>query len=277
MAMRRRPLLVQAERFGVAVGTIADEATLASALQSITINNPITRALWMQAMVGHMANPGRAMAAAVAIAGGNSETHIVNAGYGPLVEAIMSHAQGQIGRLASQPNLFSDIDFACRAVERFHRLMRAINHTIEIERRSPWGTIISDLTAKLSERLERPMKEITINVTQALRRPRDGNDRVDAEHVLAALNGLYLLMAVRQSRDSLAVNALLDQAWADTGQAVEVLVTRALDNFRVSPGDAIVRERLEAGIKMAEIRYNAEYADILRRARDNAGRRTAQL
>jgi hypothetical protein len=38
-----------------------------------------------------------------------------------------------------------------------------------------------------------------------------------------------------------------------------------------------VRERLEAGIKMAEIRYNAEYADILRRARDNAGRRTAQL
>jgi hypothetical protein len=100
---------------------------------------------------------------------------------------------------------------------------------------------------------------------------------VDAEHVLAALNGLYLLMAVRQSRDSLAVNALLDQAWADTGQAVEVLVTRALDNFRVSPGDAIVRERLEAGIKMAEIRYNAEYADILRRARDNAGRRTAQL
>jgi hypothetical protein len=277
MAMRRRPLLVQAERFGVAVGTIADEATLASALQSITINNPITRALWMQAMVGHMANPGRAMAAAVAIAGGNSETHIVNAGYGPLVEAIMSHAQGQIGRLASQPNLFSDIDFACRAVERFHRLMRAINHTIEIEGRSPWGTIISDLTAKLSERLERPMKEITINVTQALRRPRDGNDRVDAEHVLAALNGLYLLMAVRQSRDSLAVNALLDQAWADTGQAVEVLVTRALDNFRVSPGDAIVRERLEAGIKMAEIRYNAEYADILRRARDNAGRRTAQL
>src|SRR5690606_9325975 len=34
VAMRRRPLLVQAERFGVAVGTIADEATLAAALQS---------------------------------------------------------------------------------------------------------------------------------------------------------------------------------------------------------------------------------------------------
>ena len=277
MAMRRRPLLDQAAKFGVAVGAISDEATLAQALQSIAITNPVTRALWMQAMVAHMANPSRAMAAAVAISGGNSETLITNSGYAPLVEAILSHAQSQIGKLASQPNVFSDIDFACKAIHRFHRLMRAVNYTLEIERRSLWGAIISDLTGKLSERLERPMKEITLNVSQALRRPRDGNDSIDPDQVLAALNGLYLLMTVRQSRDSLAVNALLDQAWSETGQAVEVLVTRALDGFRANPGDAAARERLEAGIKMAEIRFNAEYADILRRARDGADRRTAQL
>lgn len=277
MAMRRRPLLEQAAKFGVAVGTISDEATLAQALQSIAITNPVTRALWMQAMVAHMANPSRAMAAAVAISGGNSETHLTNSGYAPLVEAILSHAQSQIGRLASQPNVFSDIDFACKAIHRFHRLMRAINYTLDIERRSLWGTIISDLIGKLSERLERPMKEISLNVSQALRRPRDGKDRVDPDQVLAALNGLYLLITVRQARDSLAVNALLDQAWSETGQAVEVLVTRALDGFRANPGDPAARERLEAGIKMAEIRFNTEYADILRRARDGADRRTAQL
>lgn len=277
LAMRKRPLLEQAGKFGVAVGGIAEEATLAAALQSITINNPLTRALWMQAMVGHIANPSRLMAAVVSIAGGNTETRVTNAGYGHLVDAVLSHAQSQIGRLASQPSVFADIDFACRTIDRFHRLMRAINSTLEIERRSLWGTIISDLIGKLSERLERPMREIPLNVTQALRRPRDGNDRVDPDQVLAALNGLYLLMAVRQARDSLAVNALLDQAWSDTGQAVEVLVGRALDSFRANPNDSVARERLEAGIKMAEIRYNVEYADILRRARENAERRTAQL
>ena len=94
--------------------------------------------------------------------------------------------------------------------------------------------------------------------------------------MLAALNGLYLLMTVRKCRDSLAVNALLDQAWADTGQTVEVLVTRALDMYRGAPADPVARERLDAGIKMAEIRFNPEYADILRRARDGAERRTAQ-
>ncbi|WP_421950875.1 hypothetical protein [Pelagibacterium sp.] len=276
MAMRRRPLLMQAGKFGIAVGSISDETELATALQSISITNPLTRALWMQAMVGYMANPSRLMAAAVAIAGGNGETRITNAGYGSLVEAVLSHAQSQIGCLASQPNLFSDIDFSCKAIDRFHRLLRAINYNLEIERRSLWGTIMTDLTARLSERLERPMKEITLNVTQALRRPRDGNDRVDPDDVLAALNGLYLLMTVRKCRDSLAVNALLDQAWTDTGQTVEVLVTRALDMYRAKPADPVARERLDAGIKMAEIRFNPEYADILRRARDGAERRTAQ-
>ena len=81
---------------------------------------------------------------------------------------------------------------------------------------------------------------------------------------------------VRTCRDSLAVNALLDKAWSDTGQAVEVLVTRALDQFRADPADPVARERLDAGIKMAEIRYNPQYAEILRRARDGADRRVAQ-
>ena len=154
--------------------------------------------------------------------------------------------------------------------------MRALSYTLEIERRSHWGTMISDLVGQLSERLERPMKEISINVAQALRRPRDSDDRIDADQVLAALNGLYLLVTVRRSRDSLAVNALLDQAWTETGQTIEVLVTRALDHYRTRPGEALAREWLDAGIAMAEIRFNSEYADILRRARDGAERRTAQ-
>ncbi len=277
MAMRRRPLLEQAEKFGRAVGVLTDEAALAPALQTITISNPVTRALWMQVMVGHMSNPSRAMAAAAAISDGRAEKHIIAADYGALVDATLSHAQSQIGKLASQPSVFSDVDFACKAIDRFHRLMRAINYNLDIERRSVWGTIIADLTGKISARLERPLREVTINVTQALRRAREGVvDRVDPERVLEGLNGLYLLITVRNSRDSLAVNALLDQAWSETGQAIEAHVTRALDAYRSHPGDAVARERIDAGIKMAEIRFNAEYAEILRRARDGAERRTAQ-
>jgi hypothetical protein len=276
MAMRRQALLAQAANFGKAVGKLQDEATLAVALQTINITNHLTRSLWMQAMVGHMANPSRVMAAVTKLSGGNTETHITNSGYAPLAEAILSHAQSQIGRLSPQPGMFADHDLACKSVDRFHRLMRSISYNLEIERRSLWGTVITDLTARFSERLERPMKEISLNVTQALRRPRDSVDKLDPGDVLMALNGLYLLLTIRKSRDSLAVNALLDKAWSDTGQAVEVLTTRALDHFRINPADQVARDRLDAGIKMAEIRYNPEYAEILRRARDGADRRQAQ-
>ncbi|WP_196259202.1 hypothetical protein [Pelagibacterium limicola] len=276
MAMRRHALLEQAINFGKAIGKLQDEATISAALQSISISNQLTRALWMQAMVGHMANPSRVMAAVTKLSGGNTEVHIANAGYAPLVEAILSHAQNQIGKLSAHSGMFADHDLACKSIDRFHRLMRAINYNLEIERKSLWGTVITNLTARFSERLERPMKEISLHVTQALRRPRDGADSLDPGDVLMALNSLYLLLTIRKSRDSLAVNALLDKAWNDTGQAVEVLVTRALDHYRANPTDPVARERIDAGIKMAEIRYNPEYAEVLRRARDGADRRMAQ-
>lgn len=276
MAMRRRPLLQQAAAFGTSIGKLQDEAIVASALQNITITNPVTRALWMQAMVGHISNPSRVMAAAVKLIGGNSDSLVSSSEYAPLVQAMLSDAQSQIGLLAAQPGVFNDLDLACRAVDRYHRLMRAINNTIEIERKSDWGTTIAGLIGRISERLERPIREVSPSVTQSLRRPRDGADRVDPDEVLAALNGLYLLTVVRRCRDSLAVNALLDQAWTETGQALEVLVTRALDTFRANPADSVLRARLEAGIKMAEIRFNPEYADILRKARDGAEKRIAQ-
>lgn len=275
MALRRHSLLEQAMAFGRAVSTLQDEATIATALQSISISNPVTRSLWMQAMISTTANPSRVMAAAASLSGGGDEVRITNAGFAPLVDAVLSHAQSQIALLGTHPGVFTDNDLACKAIERFHRLMRAINHNLEIDRRSQWGVVIADLTGRVAERLNRPMREITANLTKALRRPREGADAVDPDDVLGALNGMYLLITVRNSRDSLAVNALLEQAWSETGQAVEVLVTRTLDMFRAYPSDPVLRERLDIGIKLAELRFNPEYADILRRARDGAERRTA--
>lgn len=277
MAIRRRDLLDKAVAFGRALGTIPDQAAIAIALRTVTIRNRATRALWMQAMAGAMANPARVMGAVAHLAGGRDEAALSAAGYAPLVDAMLSHTQNQLAALMVQPGLFNDYDRACRAVDRFHRLMRALSQTCEFGRRAHWTTVVTDLTARFSERLERPLRQIPGDVAQALRRPRETADRVDPDRVLAALNGLYLLGTIRKSRDSLAVNAALDQVWADTGQALEALVMRALDAYRQDPSAAVARARLDAGIKMAEIRFNADYADILRRARDGAERRMQSI
>jgi hypothetical protein len=107
-----------------------------------------------------------------------------------------------------------------------------------------------------------------------MRRGREGSDRIDEDRMLAAINGVYLLATVRECRDSLALNAVFDQAWSQSGQALEVHLQRNLDLIRQNPADAPTSLRLDAGIKMAEVRFNPEYAETLRRARAAAERRS---
>ena len=272
-ALRCRGLLEKAQGFGRAANGMADESTLALALQSMPLSDQPVAALLLQAAVGQVANPARLMTAAIRIAGAATEPALVRAGFSPLVDAILSHAQNQIPPLA-QIGTFGDMDLVCRSVDRFHRLMRAVTGYVELTRASRWSTIGAALIKAASDRVEPKLKNVGPDMNQALRR-REGHDRLDGDQILMALNGIYLLATVRDSRDSLAVNATFDQVWAQTGQALEIHLERLLQQGRANPADAVIAARLDAALKMAEIRFGQEYADTLRRSRDVAAERRA--
>lgn len=272
-ALRCRGLLEKAQGFGRAANGMADEAALALALQSMPLSDQPVAALLLQAAVGQVANPTRLVTAAIRIAGAATEPALVRAGFAPLVEAILAHAQDQIPALA-QMGTFGDMDLVCRSVDRFHRLMRAVTGYVELNRGSRWSTVGAALIKAASNRVEPKLKNVGPDMNQALRR-REGYDRLDSDQVLMALNGLYLLATVRESRDSLAVNATFDQVWAQTGQALEIHLERLLQQGRASPDDAVIAARLDAALKMAEIRFGQDYADTLRRSRDAAVERRA--
>lgn len=270
-ALKCRHLLDKAESFGRAANAIHDEAGLALALQSMPLSDRSICALLFQAAMGQVSNPARMVSAAIRTTGNATEQALTRDGFAPLIEAIFSHAQAQIPALYQQ-GAYSDVDGICRAIERFHRLMRGVMSFVELGRFSRWATIAAGLTKTISEQIEPRLRNVMADINQALRRPQ-GIDRIDGDLVLAALNGCYVLSTVRDCRDSLAVNAVFDQTWQQVGQALEVHVQRNLDNFRQNPSDRVIAARLDAAIKMAELRFNAEYADILRRARDSAERR----
>jgi hypothetical protein len=265
-ALRSRALIEKAADFGRAVNAITDDAALSMALQSMPVQDATQTALLMQAAIGHVAQPMRLMAAAVKIAGAGDETAIARLGFAPLVEAILSHAGNQIPAM-NQWGAFADIDLCCRAVERFHRLMRAVMGFIELHRLSRWSEASALLVRAASAQLETRLNHVGPDVAQALRR-RDNSDRIDADGLLTALNGVYLLATIRDSRDSLALNALFDQTWSQVGQQLEMHLDRIVEHLRANPSSKSSLARLEAGIKMAELRFNAEYADVLRRSRD---------
>jgi len=270
-ALKCRSLLDKAQAFGRAANGMTDETALGVALQSMPLNDHAVSALLFQAAMGQVSHPGRLMAAAIRLAGSATEASMQRAGFAPLIEAMLSHAQAQIPAL-DQHGAFADIDLTCRAIDRFHRLMRAVTGYVELGRLTRWSTAVAAVTKTVSELVEPKLRDVSPNVNLALRR-HSGTDRLDSDQVLAALNGCYVLATIRDCRDSLALNAMFDQTWTQVGQALEMHVQRNLELFRQNPGDRVTGARLDAAIKMAELRFNPDYADVLRRARETAEKR----
>lgn len=270
-ALKCRALLGKAQSFGRAVNGLADEAAIGQALQAMPLQDRAVGALLMQATVGQVSNPARLVTAVIRIAGASTEAAVRRAGFEPLIEAILAHAQNQVPVLQVRGQ-FADIDLTCRAITRFHRLVRALHSYLELTRGGRWAMIAGALTKQISERVEPRLRDVPMDVNRALRRAREGTDRLDSDDVLSALNGVYILATVRECRESLALNALFDRTWTQVGEALEMHVQRNLDFLRQNPADKVTSERLDASIKMAKLRFNAEYAEILKRAKEAAER-----
>jgi len=272
-AFRCRGHLAKAAAFGRASGNLSDDHALGAALKSMPLKDQGVAALLFHTVVGQSSNPAKLVTAVISVAGGTSETVVRGAGFAPVVDGILAHAQNQVSRISSQHGPFSDADMMCKAINRFHRLIRAVTGYLEMERGSRWSMIVTEVTKTIAQKIEPRLREVSADVAQSLRKPRDGADRLDSDRLLAALNGVYLLATVREAKDSLALNAMFEKIWHETGQNLEVLVKRNLKLYKQNPANKIIGQRLDMGLKMAEVRFNREYADILRRARDVADKR----
>ena len=271
--LRRLPFVLEALRCrhlidkSVVFGRTAnghDEAALFAALQTMPRNDPKAFALVMQAVVGQTAVPSRLTAAAIRVAGTNAEVGLQRADFGPLVDAMLAHAQNQIWPLG-QTGPFADIDLVCRAIERFHRLIRAVNGYVEIGRGSRWSVVVAGLIKAMSERLEPRLRDVVPEINRALRRYRDGADQLDRDQLLAARNAMYVLAAVRACRDpspstpsSIRPGRRWGRRWKSTSSATS--------NCCAPTGRRGRRRTARRRHQMAELRFDSEYADVLRRA-----------
>jgi hypothetical protein len=273
LALRNRALLAKAQAFGKAINSIGEDGALGVALQSMPLQDPPLAALLFHAAISQIANPTRLITTIIRLSGNATEAAVIRNGFSPVIDAILAHAQNQLHILQPMGH-FADIDLVCRSLERFHRLVRSLSGYIEFSRGSRWATVLSAITKQVSDRIEPRLRDVVSDLNQAMRRGREGSDRLDNDRILAAINGVYLLASIRDCRDSLALNALFEQAWSQTGQALEMHLQRNLELIRQHPADPVIGARLDAGIKMAEVRFNPDYAETLRRARNAAERRS---
>ena len=272
-ALRSRKLLEKAQGLGAAINAMQDDRQLADALRAMPLSDQHLAALLMQALVGQVANPTVLVTAATAVAGSETEIGVTRAGFAPLIDAILAHAQDQVD-LLMQVGPFADVDLLCRALDRFNRLHRAVHGLLDLDQKGRWKMIVGRLTKAASDRIAPRMRSVLFDLNRALRRQREGvPDRLDSDQILVALGSIYMLKTVREARDSLALNAVLDKMWSQVGQALEIHIDRNLELLRKDPDDDITAARLDAAIKMGEVRIGTEYAEVMRRARDSALRK----
>lgn len=272
LALRNRALLGKAQAFGRATNTISDEAALGAAMHAMPLQDPPLAALVFQAAVGQVANPTSLILAAIKISGAATEASVRRSGLGPLIDAYIAHAQNQLRHFQSI-GPFADVDMICRSLERFHRLVRSLTGYLEFARGSHATAALSLITKHVSDRIEPRLKDVVTDLNQAMRR-RENADRLDTDKIFAAVGGIFLLATVRDCRDSLALNSVFEQAWLQSGQALEIHIQRNMDLFRENPDDANTIARLDAVIQMAQVRFSPEYAETLKRARHAAEKRS---
>ena len=272
-AFRTHTIFAKAINFGKASNKLKSEEELSEALLSLPLKEPRISPMLFHAIVGNSVEPSRLILAATHITGGSSEAVLKAGGFAPLVEGILSHAQNQISIIDNQKGLFGDVDLVCKSIARFHHLMRAVTGYVEMGRMSYWNKIATKLTALMAQRIEPRLNNVSFNVNASLRKPRNGPDVIDSELSLSALNGLYLLSAIRLAKESLALNAIFEKTWTEVGRNLEILNDRNMELFKQNSADKIISQRLDLGIEMAGLRFGKEYAEVLGKAKETVGRR----
>ena len=270
-ALKYRHYVSQARQFGQAANAIS-EAALVQALSVLPVSDPGPFSVLLYAAAAELHQPARMVQAVIRIAGAPNEQAIARIGYVPVIDALLIQAFVQVLAL-KEAIRDANVDRMCKAIDRYHRLARAVTAFIELPRRGRWTHLAGTMTKTMSDLIEPLLHRVAPDVNRALRKPRDSSDSIDDLQVQSATDGCRLLATVRDCRDSLAVNAVCEQAWIQTGELLEAQIQRMMEQLRASPSDVLMSERIDAAIGMAARRFGTEYAEVLRRARETVSRR----
>lgn len=269
VALKNFKLIQQALQFSKALASISDRSALGLALSSLPAKHVNVTQCVAIACVGHMQAPQHLITGVIQVSKSTDPNRIRKAGMGAFVDAILGHAQNEIGAFADSTAGLADIDLACKILGRYHRLLRALHPILEEDRREVWYLGMARLTSNMSDRLRPLIVGVDAEVRRSLRPPRVGPDVVDQDELLTALNNIYLLAAAREARDTLALNTVIETAWTDTAKTLEILMERLLDQLRTHPYNNLINQRFEHGLKMCEVRFSKDYASVMARARDS--------
>ena len=275
MVVNYLPFIQSGYMLASELNTAEDVETFSYALEHSQFPSDETKKFWC---VGFVAGVAKIELLANAIAAhifDKNDSSVRSTGYGEYVDAFIIEAQKQIEVIERQSGIFRDVDLICRAISRFHHVARCLQFNLDLPKSTLWVRQLEQLTSRAASALNSRFGEVVSEVNKVLR-PAHGTSRtsIDPSEVLQAYNGLYILAATRAARESLALNAAVERAWREVGRALEVMVDRIFDHYKLVVGsDPFAAAQVDVAIKFCSIRFGDDYAAVLKRNKLNIEQR----
>lgn len=228
------------------------------------------RAFLMLAAVRLLEDPIVLVRHAVKYVGSNKEANIRRDGLGDVIDAMLADSGEQVARIHNSRGVFADADLMVSCLIRFVKDVRALDANIEIDSRGEAASQLGKQKSTINRKLQDPLENLVENIRLVVAPPKEGPDFVDKEAVLLSISGMHVLSMAHRYKDTLAMNKICKKIWAESSVQIESIANRMLDKYRAAEfeKDALELERLDAMIKIALIRFDDDYPDILQRSRN---------
>ncbi|WP_141703604.1 hypothetical protein [Methylobrevis pamukkalensis] len=209
---------------------------------------------------------------AVALGGGDTAAEIRKSNAAVFLDLYFTEVERVVIRFDRARKRHDDIADMERELGLFHELVRGLSIAIDFDGDREWRKRLGDLRRRMSEMVQPEIDGIVATIRRALRIEGGASRAARENDAQDAIRAMTVLAQARKCRDSLAINEAIGRVMQSAEQAVEVLGNRCIDQIRKTGGDAQAEAIAAADVmlKLAEIAFGAEYASVMRKARDRA-------
>ncbi len=224
---------------------------------------------WLYAaMVHRLPSPVLLPRLAIALAGSSSPIALAGSPHGAAIDLLVTEIEAEAARLVRDRGDRRPVAPCSAAIARFHALVHETAAILDLAKAPRWAGRLAAAKTRISAEIEREIDGAGGLVRRVLGK-RGGADAPDAADLADAERALAFLAAGEAAKESLALNQSLATLSRDVGKSLSGYLDPLLNSLRrLSPADReTALPRVDAGIRLAELHFGAEYAASLRRIR----------
>ncbi|WP_181707881.1 hypothetical protein [Chthonobacter rhizosphaerae] len=186
------------------------------------------------------------------------------------VDVALSVVQRSVTRYAGLREDPNGLDAMLQEIRRYHEAVRAVTGVLALEEDGTWLKRLSELRRAMSGLILEDIGGVVALIRAALT-VSAGHPPAEAE-ARDAIRAVALLMAVRKSKDALALNELVTRLVPVVERSLEVQGGRLIEQLRKSRGEfhAAIRAASDTLISLSALTFGDEHAALVQKSRDIA-------